>query len=170
MTASQPLTELHAALQPHARLLRRLVVARVPQSAVEDVLQEISLAVLSAHRMPMIDEEQIRWLCGVASRQCALYWRKAPNEQTLADVGDLCQEQDAPVQWLLARESEEQVQQAIRELDTDQQTLLVMKYVEGLSYEKIAGALGITLHTAEYRIRVAKQALRASVRKRGMNE
>lgn len=158
--------------QPHADLLNRIVAARVPESVVDDVMQEVSLAALRCQDFPKVPEQQRQWLSCVAVRQCALYWRKRPREQssdreTLQYFED---PEDDPLQWLLARESAQQLHDAIAQLDDEHRQLLIQKFVLGKSYEKISKERSITRHSVEYRIESAKRSLRKLLLSQRINE
>lgn len=55
------------------------------------------------------------------------------------------------------------LQSALAALDVDHRTIIVMKEVEGLSYEEIASALGLALGTVKSRLARARHALKAEL-------
>ena len=58
----------------------------------------------------------------------------------------------------------------IAELDETSRLVLLMKYVQGLSYKEIGKALGMTAKHVDTRIMRAKQKVRKLIEMRGMNE
>ena len=70
--------------------------------------------------------------------------------------------------WLLREESREQVRASLsrlREIDRD---ILLLKYVEQWSYDKIGRHLGITRHAVEYRLQRARRTMRYELSERGV--
>ena len=74
---------------------------------------------------------------------------------------DLC----SPERQALRGEVKETLERAIAELDEDSRTALVLRDLEGESYEAIAGALGLPLGTVKSRIHRARLELREKFRK-----
>lgn len=64
-----------------------------------------------------------------------------------------------PEEAFLAREAEARVQQALLQLPGDYRVALVLRYLEELSYQEVADALGVPLSTVETRIFRAKKML-----------
>ena len=56
------------------------------------------------------------------------------------------------------------LENAIQALPQDQRLVLVLRDIEGLSYEEIAGSLGLELGTVRSRLHRARSALRAAIR------
>src|SRR4051812_15467138 len=74
-----------AALARHERWLRTVVMARLGErQAVEEVLQEVSLAAV-AQRSPLADPSKVAaWLYRLAVRQTLLYRRRRGRQHKLA--------------------------------------------------------------------------------------
>jgi len=70
---------------------------------------------------------------------------------------------DTPDVWerLADAELAERVQTALNDLPAPYQTVLLLRYSEGFSYEEIAQTLGLPLNTVRTHLRRAKQRLRA---------
>ena len=77
---------------------------------------------------------------------------------------------DDPIFWLLAKESETLVRRSLDGLDEERRGILFWKYVDGLTYPEISGLLGVPRHVAEYRVVVAKYALRNMFLDMGLGE
>ena len=69
-------------------------------------------------------------------------------------------EADAPDEVLQRKELGEILHQAIRALPFDQRTILLLKEIDGLSYEEISQTLKLALGTVKSRLARARKALR----------
>jgi RNA polymerase sigma-70 factor (ECF subfamily) len=56
------------------------------------------------------------------------------------------------------------LQQALDHLPFDQRTAIVLREIDGLSYEEIAFSLGVAVGTVKSRLTRARQALRLELR------
>src|SRR5688500_12740906 len=101
-----------AALAQHDRWLRTVVLSRLGEpQAVDEVMQEVSLAAV-AQRSPLQDAEKVApWLYRLAVVQSLLYRRKRGRQKKLADryaekVQPQAHDSHTPdtLSWLLARE------------------------------------------------------------------
>jgi len=170
--------DVPALVDQHRSWLARVVAARTrSRDAIDEVLQEVALAVTRSENPPARDEEVRPWLCTIAIRQCALLLRKACRANRLVSSAnaELVRRsadrlRDDPIFWLLAKESETLVRRCLDALDEDQRGLLNWKYVDGLTYPEISRLLGVSRHVAEYRVVVAKKALRKMFLDMGLAE
>jgi RNA polymerase sigma-70 factor (ECF subfamily) len=69
-----------------------------------------------------------------------------------------------PDQVLAQKELAERLQRALDQLPFDQRTAIVLREVDGLSYEEIAFSLGVAVGTVKSRLTRARQALRLELR------
>lgn len=158
-------------LATHLPMLKRVVGKRVPTELIEDIVQEVILAGAESNRFPELVKDQQNWLCRVALRQCALFWRKQSRQQQIEAMKSADDPgKDDPIHWLIARESAQQMKLAILKLDNDARRILSMKFVDRLTYDQIASRLQISRHSAEYRVQTAKRELRSIVHDMGLSE
>ena len=159
-----------AALDQHGRWLRTVVSARLGErQAVDEVMQEISLAAV-AQRSPLADPTKVgAWLYRLAVRKVLLYRRKCGRQARLVGryaerVGNGRGGADGvgPLGWLLAAERGELVRSAIARLPRREAELVLLKYSENWSYREMAEHLGQSesaivsrLHRARCRLRDA---------------
>jgi len=80
------------------------------------------------------------------------------GDEVLADVSQ------EPDRALTRKETSVRVWQAVSELPFDQRTAIVLREIDGLSYEEIAFSLGIAIGTVKSRLTRAREALRARLR------
>lgn len=150
------------------RWLRTVVRSRIREpDAVEDIMQNIALA-LVRHRDSLEDIKRVgAWLYQIAVKQVLMYrrtrGRRRRFEDRLAAEGgpavDKFENQN-PVRHVLAAEQQHRVQAALQDLDELDRQILMLKYSEGWSYRQLAGHLGVKENTVEYRLTKARRKLR----------
>lgn len=153
----------------HGRWLRTVVRGRLQDpDAVDDVLQEIALAVSQHHLRPTEQEKVAPWLYRVAIRQClqqrrrmGRYRRFVENYSTYADLFRDSPRQ--PVDWLLDDEQRQSVREALERLPDLDREILLLKHTQGWTYQQLADHLGVTVHTIEYRLLQARRRLRSEL-------
>ena len=174
-----PAVDWSAALQRHGRWLRRVILTRVGESqAVEEVMQEVSLAAVASPAPPRADGAQVgAWLYRVAVRQTLLYRRRSGRRRKLVDAfarraRPAAGESHAPdpLRWLLSAERADLVRQAVARLPRGDADVLVLKYTEQWSYRQLAEHLGTTESAVEARLHRARGRLRAELGRLRLNE
>jgi RNA polymerase sigma-70 factor (ECF subfamily) len=162
-------------IEEHPSWLRALVIARVGKlQAAEDILQEVHLAVAKARdHLPPVEEVR-SWLCQIAIRQCALYFRKLIRSEKLIqsyqeDPSLRHDHGSDPIYWMLQRERQRLVRQALEELNVESKQMLQWKYLEHLTYAQIAERMQTTVHSVEYKLTNARNSLRQRLVALGLN-
>lgn len=154
------------------RLLSRLV--RDP-AEIEDVAQE---AFIKAYRaLPNFrgDSAFYTWLYRIAINTAKNYLvsqrRRAPTtteadieEAETFDDGDQLRDLNTPDSMLLSKQVAEAVNRAIDQLPEDLRTAIVLRELEGLSYEEIAESMGCPIGTVRSRIFRAREAIADELR------
>ncbi|RLS56827.1 MAG: RNA polymerase sigma factor [Planctomycetota bacterium] len=158
-----------AALREHSPWLRMVIRSRLNESqAVEDLLQEVSLAVLKSRVRPADPSKVAPWLYRVSIKQCLMYRRSAGRRRKLVDrvardrptiSGEACD----PLRWLLGRERQGSIQAAFDALPELDRQILILKHAENWSYRQLADRLGVSLNTVEYRLLQARKRLRTEL-------
>lgn len=160
----------------HTSWLRRMVERRVGAlDCGEEVVQEVLMAASRGEvgRLPL--QEQAMWLSRVAIRQCALAWRswtrrtrregeyaEAYDQRISGGAGD-------PIYGLMLDEQRKMVREELDNIEAEHREVLVLKYVQGLSYRAIADHLGLSKSTVEYRLVLARRALRSRLLESGLD-
>jgi len=156
------------ALAEHDRWLRTVVLARVGESAaVDDVMQEVALAVVR-QRAPLADASKLApWLYRLALTQSLLYRRKQGRRRKLharfaerVPPSPFDRREPDPLEWLLAGESQRLVREALGRLSAREREILLLKYTENWSYSRVAEHLGTTESAVESRLFRARTRLR----------
>jgi RNA polymerase sigma factor (sigma-70 family) len=155
-------------LAEHERWLRTVICARLGEpQAVDEVMQEVSLAAVR-QQAPLSDPAKVApWLYRLAVRQTLLYRRKQGRRRKLigryADrfrPTEADNRQADPLGWLLAEERGAQVRKAMSRLARRDAEMLMLKYNQDWSYQMLAEHLGISESAVEARLHRARGRLR----------
>ncbi|HUG20125.1 MAG TPA: RNA polymerase sigma factor [Planctomycetaceae bacterium] len=149
----------------HCRWLKTVLVARSGDPAAgDDLLQEVLLAAEKSRRNGESPKELRPWLYRVAVRQALLHRRKLGRQRRALNrlqVEKLAREQPvAPHEWIVSREREELVRQALARLPPKEAEILMLKYTENWNYQQIAEHQGVTHSAVEGRLHRARKRLR----------
>jgi RNA polymerase sigma-70 factor, ECF subfamily len=114
------------------------------------------------------------WIYRIAVNQARnrhRFWRRRHRadqvslDQHIATHGELLSSGDSkPDQMFAQKELAERLQRALDHLPFDQRTAIVLREIDGLSYEEIAFSLGVAVGTVKSRLTRARQALRLELR------
>jgi RNA polymerase sigma-70 factor (ECF subfamily) len=116
------------------------------------------------------------WIYRIVVNQCRnrqRWWRRRRRDRSLP-LQDLTDAQEArlseapggvngPQQELERRDRAREVQEALAALSFDHRAILMLREVEGLSCEEVAGTLGLPAGTVKSRLARAREALRRRV-------
>lgn len=167
MTATAVIDPLEA-LPEHEAWLRTTLLARLGnRDEVEEVMQEVAVAAASQSAKAEPVERVGPWLYRVAIRQMMLFRRKAGRRRKLHSNVALMQrpsevdprERD-PIEFLVSKERQSEVRDAMVKLSERDRQLLMLKYVEGMSYGEIAQQVGVTASAVQSRLHRARALLR----------
>ncbi|MBS1208878.1 MAG: rpoE [Proteobacteria bacterium] len=150
-----------------SRLLSRMI--RDP-AEVEDVAQE---AFIKAYRaLPSFRGESAfyTWLYRIGINTAKNYLvsqgRRAPTTTEIEaedaeqyESGELLRDNDTPERLLQTRQIGETVNQAMEALPEELRTAIVLREIEGLSYDEIAAAMNCPIGTVRSRIFRAREAI-----------
>jgi RNA polymerase sigma-70 factor, ECF subfamily len=159
----------------HHRMVIQLAVNLLgDREEALDLSQEVFLKVFrTIHRFR--GQSSLRtWIYRIAVNQARnrhRFWRRRRRADQisldlhLATHGDFISAGEATPDRLLAqKELATRLQQALDSLPFDQRTAIVLREIDGLSYDEIAYSLGIAVGTVKSRLTRARQALRLELR------
>jgi len=135
----------------------------------EDIAQEVFLRAYS-HLAGFEGRARFStWLYGIALNCVRSMWRRRRSRSSSSLDGgadeeagriDPAADGDGPEETALRGERVALVRQAIAALDEEMKEVIVLRDVQGLTYDEIAEALGVALGTVKSRIHRARAALK----------
>ena len=133
------------------------------RTEAEEVAQEVFLRVYRTVTAFRGDAKLSTWLYAIASRLCLN--RLASSDRRVTREGDetltrLASGDATPVDELERSELEATLHRAIAELPEERRIVVVLRDLEGLSYEEIAAALDLELGTVRSRLHRARMDLK----------
>jgi RNA polymerase sigma factor (sigma-70 family) len=136
---------LHDRYRPRLLAYTRSMLQGAQRANAEDALQDVFLR---AYRALRADERPVAvraWLYRVAHNRCIDELRRpGPQPTELVELEGDRGEED-PAALLERRERLRRLVADLQRLPDQQRSALLMRELEGLSYEELAGALGVTL-------------------------
>ncbi len=119
----------------YARFVHGILLARVPRSEVEDLVQEVFLLAWRRLRSLRDPDAFAGWLAMIARNQAIDYFRRTPK---IAELHPAMLQQAAPDPAALA------VLDTIRAMPEAYRETLVLRLVEGMTGPEIAAQTGLT--------------------------
>lgn len=147
-------------------------------SDAPDVVQEVFLKVFRNIQSFRGDSSLKTWIYRIAvnearnhhrwfGRHRAQEVRLEPVAPDLPSLGDRLEDpSNDPFKMTLDREVQQLIETALKALSPNQRTVLVLREMEGLSYDEIAHILEISLGTVKSRILRGREALRRELASR----
>lgn len=140
-----------------------------------DLSQEVFLRVFRTLRTFRGQSALRTWIYRIAINQARnrqRWWRRRRRsdqvqlEHHVHDHGELPQPEDgdAPDRALQRQEIAARLWAALDALPFDQRTVIVLREIDGLSYEEIADSLNVAIGTVKSRLTRARQTLRRDLR------
>ena len=163
-----------ALVTPYEGLVYRHCLQTLRHAAdAQDAAQE---AMLRAYRaLPRFhgESELATWLYRIAHNVCLDMLKRPRVRREVASLEALAQQgfdppatAPDPEEAYLRGSEAERLQNAVTRLPDEWQTLLSLRYGDGLSYEELSGALRLELNTVKSRLNRAKAKLRAFLNER----
>ena len=159
----------------HQRMVAQLAMNLLgSREEALDLSQEVFLRVFrTIHRFR--GQSSLRtWIYRIAVNQARnrhRFWRRRHRadqvslDQHIATHGELVAEREpTPDRIFAQKQLALRLQQALDTLPFDQRTAIVLREIDGLSYEEIAFSLGVAIGTVKSRLTRARQMLRAELR------
>lgn len=134
---------------------------REPQDA-QDAAQDAFLKAFNGFKNFSPGSSFYAWLYRIAVHTCLDYRRKVQRDAHRHDPlpEELPSNEPFPADIYESRESTEAIQAALQKLPVKLRTTIVLREIEGLSYEEIAEVLHASVGTVKSRISRAREELR----------
>ena len=105
------------------------------------------------------------WLYRITVNTCRNELRRRSRQPTLLEpdlesLGILLPTASSAEQVIIAHEQQDAVQETLNQLNATHREALILRDIQGLSYQEIAAVLGIGLSAAKMRVRRARLAFR----------
>ena len=162
-------------LKYQRKILRLLSRMLRDQSEIEDVMQE---AFIKAYRaLPQFRGDSAfytwlyriaintarNWMASQSRRPSSPSLHQSEDGETFDEIDNLT-DNNTPESLLASREIAESVNESIQALPAELRMAIVLREIEGLSYEEIAQAMGCPIGTVRSRIFRAREAIATKLR------
>lgn len=162
-------------LKYQRKILRLLSRMLRDQSEIEDVMQE---AFIKAYRaLPQFRGDSAfytwlyriaintarNWMASQSRRPSSPSLHQSEDGETFDEIDNLT-DNNTPESLLASREIAASVNDSIQALPAELRTAIVLREIEGLSYEEIAQAMGCPIGTVRSRIFRAREAIATKLR------
>ncbi|MBN1563781.1 MAG: sigma-70 family RNA polymerase sigma factor [Anaerolineae bacterium] len=128
----------------HVGSITRYIAYRVSdQAVIEDLTAEVFLRMVEGLPNYEITGAPFEaWLYRIAAARIATFYRKRERRPEEALHENLQSGQTAPEQLLQNTEELDDLREALNQLNDEQQTILILRFVERKSHEEVASVLG----------------------------
>ena len=124
----------------------------------QDLVQEIFIKVFyNLHKYKAVGSFN-SWLYRIVVNQCYDYLRKQSKQSTLEEIEFI--EKQYPENMILQKEQLHQLDQLLHQLDKTEYFVLLLRYVNELSYGEISEVLEIPLNEVRNKLHRSKRKLR----------
>lgn len=124
----------------------------------QDLVQEIFIKVFyNLHKYKAVGSFNA-WLYRIVVNQCYDYLRKHPKQSMLEEIEFI--EKQYPENMILQKEQLYQLDQLLHQLDKTEYFILLLRYVNELSYDEISEVLQIPLNEVRNKLHRSKRKLR----------
>ena len=157
--------DLTAVVERHAEAVYRVALSLVHDpSLADDVVQDTMITAWRKSPVPTGQEIPRNWLLKVARNKAISMLRARKDDLRSHDTLPEADAGPETSRMVEGRAKLDDVMAALGQLDEEARVLIVMREVDGLSYEEIADALGLPLPTVKTRLFRARRALKEAVK------
>ena len=137
---SQAVTELY---EMHVDQIYRYVAYRVPEDDAEDITSDVFINMVQG--LPSFTYTGApfeSWLYRIASARIADYYRKNKRREHVELNDHYKSDNPEPEETLILNQEQQKIRDKLKKLGEDQQTLLILRFVERKSHEEVAKIMG----------------------------
>jgi RNA polymerase sigma-70 factor (ECF subfamily) len=155
---------LRAAIDQHAAVIYRLALSIVRDpSLADDVVQETLIKAWRAAPLDATGSVPRAWMTKVARNTAISMLRTRREDPTANDRLPERVSRVTPARTVEGRAALGELGHALDRLDEDARTLIVLREIDGMSYEDIAAAMDLPLSTVKTRLFRARQQLKRAL-------
>jgi RNA polymerase sigma-70 factor, ECF subfamily len=165
-----PGLEISAVYEAHFQYVWRCLKSLgVSESSLDDALQDVFVVV--QRRLSDFDgrAELRTWLYAIALRVARKHWARAHKDSSRMEAVDALAESPASAPDLESATASKQrlslARAALASLDDDKRVVFVLSRIEQMAAPEIANVIGVPLNTVYSRLRAAREAFEAEVRR-----
>jgi RNA polymerase sigma-70 factor (ECF subfamily) len=165
-----PGLEITAVYEAHFQYVWRCLKSLgVSESSLDDALQDVFVVV--QRRLSDFDgrAELRTWLYAIALRVARKHWARAHKDSSRMEAVDALPESAAQAPDLESATASKQrlslARAALASLDDDKRVVFVLSRIEQMAAPEIANVIGVPLNTVYSRLRAAREAFEAEVRR-----
>ncbi len=131
--------------------------------AAEDLTQEAFVKAYT--QLKKLDQEAafVSWLTRIVSNLCYDYLKKAKRERYQDDI-DIESDHSTTLQLTRSESSETitrlMIQEGLKQLSLEHREVIILRDIQGFSYQEVADVLNIPLGTVKSRINLARASLK----------
>lgn len=143
----------------YPRLRRYFLLRGLEAGEAEELAQNVM--VIAYRRGGEVRENELfyGWLFSVAKNELTRHWRKQAARDRLAPMEPLSEEWAGRLMTQMEFASHSNFTEWVSHLEPAEREIVILRFVEELSYEELAVALGIPVGTIKWRLFSAKKKL-----------
>ena len=160
-------TAFEQILYRYERLIHHIARRYFPNAEdAFDACQEVAIKIYNGLlNVELPDEGNLKaWVCTVTARVCLDGVRKRRVATTELDETIKTSTTPSAEESAFANERVREITQAINKLPNDHRIILILRDMQGLSYDELANALGITIGTIKSRLSRARLGLKKLIK------
>lgn len=144
---SDAVTQLY---ELHVDKIYRYVAYRVPDTEAEDITSDVFINMVEGLPSYTYTGAPFEaWLYRIASARIADYYRKSKRTQQQELDERLKSSRPQPEENLILTQEQQQIRDKLQALNEDQQTLLLLRFVERKSHEEVAQIMGKSVNAVK---------------------
>lgn len=166
-----------AIIERYRNQVFRYVRAKFDNSdEVMDITQDIFMTAFESLKSFRGEAKFSTWLFSITANYCKNYRKKMNRVRTVSiekseeETGEfqIADERENTEKAVIDRESLRIVKEELYGLPEDYREILILRDIEGMSYNEIAGILGISLSNVKVRIHRGREQLKERLQEKGL--
>lgn len=140
------------------------------EDTAKDLAQESFISAYSALGRFRFGSKFSSWLYSIVLNKCRDHLRLVKETVSTDDIAGVRPDKGPnPEQAASARQDRDLLQQALNTLSGEYREVLIMKHIEGLDYEEIAGITEVSVAALKVRAHRGREMLRAALEQAGVS-